>query len=112
HLTVHAAKTIPEWDELFAPPPTPADLEIVERNREMPARLTWKPYIHTPRLGHLLPRVTNPTLIIWRREDKIVPVTCGEQYRRQIPNATLSVLERCGHLPPIEQPDAFASLVL
>ena len=25
---------------------------------------------------------------------------------------TLAVLEKCGHLPPIEQPDQFAKLVL
>jgi len=41
-----------------------------------------------------------------------VPVACGEQYRRLLPNATLTVLERCGHLVPIEHPDAFARLVL
>jgi len=57
-------------------------------------------------------RVTNPTLIVWGREDRIVPVECGEQYRRLLPNARLTVLERCGHLPPIEQPDAFARLVV
>jgi pimeloyl-ACP methyl ester carboxylesterase len=68
--------------------------------------------MHNPRLAHFLPRVTNPTLIVWGREDRAVPVECGEQYRRGLPNATLTVLERCGHLPPIEQPDAFARLVL
>ena len=111
-LTVHDPKTIPEWDELFGRPPTPAELEIGERNREMTARLTWKPYMHNPRLDRFLPRVTNPTLIVWGREDRIVPVGCGEQYRRLMPNATLTVLDKCGHLPPIEQPDAFAKLVL
>jgi pimeloyl-ACP methyl ester carboxylesterase len=68
--------------------------------------------MHNPRLGNFLPRVTNPTLIVWGREDRIVPVECGEQYRRLLPNARLTVLERCGHLPPIEQPDAFARLVV
>ena len=111
-LTVHDPKTIPEWDELFGRPPTPAELEIAERNREMTARLTWKPYMHNPRLANFLPRVTNPALIVWGREDRIVPIVCGEQFRRLLPNATLSVLERCGHLPPLEQPDAFARLVL
>jgi len=41
----------------------------------------------------------------------VVPVECGEQYRRGLPNSTLTVLERCGHLPPIEQPDVVARLV-
>ena len=111
-LTVHDPKTIPEWDELFGRPPSPADLEIVERNREMTARLTWKPYMHNPRLARFLGRVANPTLVVWGREDRIVPVECGEQYRRLLPRATLTVLEACGHLPPIEHPDEFARVVL
>jgi pimeloyl-ACP methyl ester carboxylesterase len=49
---------------------------------------------------------------VWGREDRLVPVVCGEQYRALMPNATLTVLERCGHLPPIEQPDAYAKLLL
>ena len=111
-LNVYDPKAVPEWDELFGRPPTPAELEIAERNREMTARLTWKPYMHNPRLERFLSRVANPTLVVWGREDRIVPVECGEQYRRALPNASLTVLERCGHLPPIEHPDAFARLVL
>ncbi len=111
-LNVYDPKTIPEWDELFGRAPTPAELEIAERNREMTARLAWKPYMHDPTLERFLPRVTNRTLIVWGREDRIVPVECGEQYRRLLPNATLHVFEKCGHLIPIEQPDAFARLVI
>lgn len=111
-LSVHDPKTVPEWDELFGRPPTAAELEIAERDREMTARLAWKPYMHNPRLARFLPRVSNPTLVVWGRDDRIVPVECGEQYRRALPNATLRVLERCGHLPPIEHPAAFARLVL
>jgi pimeloyl-ACP methyl ester carboxylesterase len=109
---VHDPRTIPEWDELFARPPTPEGLDLAERNLEMTARLTWKPYMHNPRLGRFLPRVTNPTLIVWGREDRIVPVACGEQYRRLLPHASLTVLDRCGHMPAIEQPEIFARLVL
>jgi pimeloyl-ACP methyl ester carboxylesterase len=110
-LTVHDPKTVPEWDELFGRAPTPAQLELAERNREMAARLAWKPYMHNPRLPAFLPRVANPTLIVWGREDRIVPLACGEQYRRLLPDARLAVLERCGHLPPFEEPDALARLV-
>src|SRR5262245_13642876 len=42
-LNVHDPKSVPEWDELFGRSPAPAELEIAERNREMSARLTWKP---------------------------------------------------------------------
>jgi len=110
-LTVHDPKSVPEWEELYGQAPTPPEQEIALRNREMTARLTWKPYMHNPRLAHFLPRVSNPTLIVWGREDRIVPLVCGEQYRKLIPGARLSVLEGCGHLPPIEQPDPYAKLV-
>jgi pimeloyl-ACP methyl ester carboxylesterase len=111
-MTVHDPATVPEWHELFGRPPTPAELDLAERNREMTARLAWKPYMHNPRLPHFLPRVPNAALIVWGREDRIVPVVCGAQYQRLLPNATLTVLERCGHLPPIEQPETLARLAL
>jgi pimeloyl-ACP methyl ester carboxylesterase len=110
--TAHDPATVPEWAELFGRPPTPEEVEIATRNREMTARLAWKPYMFNPRLPHFLPRVKAPALIVWGREDRIVPPICGEQYRRLLPRATLRVLDHCGHLPPIEQPDVFAGLVL
>src|SRR5215831_7519507 len=109
--TVHDRASIPEWAELFGQAPTPAEVEIATRNREMTARLTWKPYMFNPRLPHFLPRVKTPTLVVWGRQDRIVPAVCGEQYCRLLPDATLRVLEACGHLPPIERPDEFADLV-
>ena len=111
-LNVHDPTSVPEWDEVFGQPPTPAELEVAERNREMTARLTWKPYMHNPRLARFLPRVDTPTLVVWGRQDRIVPVECGEQYRRLLPHATLTVIDGCGHLPPLEHPDRFARLVL
>ena len=110
-LTVHDPARVPEWAELYGAPPTPAQLDIATRNREMTARLTWKPYMFNPRLPHFLPRVKRPALVVWGRQDRIVPLACGEQYRRLLPDARLAVLDECGHLPPIEKPDEFAHLV-
>lgn len=101
----------PEYEELYGQPPTPEQLDLAMRNREMAARLTWKPYMYNPRLPHFLPRVATPTLIVWGREDRLVPAVCGEQYQRLLPNATLRVLDRCGHSPNIERPDEFVDLV-
>src|SRR5207249_9013599 len=109
--TIHDPKTVPEWDALYGTPPTPAQLEIAERNREMTARLTWKPYMHNPRLAHFLPRVTNPALTAGGREDQIEPADCGEQYRHRRPNAGHTRREQRSHLPPREQPHAFHRLV-
>lgn len=47
-----------------------------------------------------------PTLLIWGRDDRFVPVKGLEAARAVYPQARAIVLERCGHCPTIEAPDA------
>jgi pimeloyl-ACP methyl ester carboxylesterase len=47
-----------------------------------------------------------PSLMVWGRHDRVVPLWVGERLERDLPDARLHVLERCGHLPPEELPDA------
>lgn len=58
-----------------------------------------------------LPRMQQPTLIVWGRNDPIVPVAHAVAAARAMPRARLEVFERCGHLPPFEHADAFNRLV-
>lgn len=43
-----------------------------------------------------------PVLLMYGREDTATPVSYGERLATQLPNATLEVYPRCGHLPMIE----------
>ena len=54
-----------------------------------------------------LDRVTQPVLLLWGREDRLVPLRRSERLLRRLPQARLHVLERCGHLPMLEQPTVF-----
>jgi pimeloyl-ACP methyl ester carboxylesterase len=45
-----------------------------------------------------------PTLLLWGRHDPVVKVGIGERLKEDLPDATLVVLEECGHVPPEEQP--------
>ena len=103
----HDPKQAPEYDQLYAAEATPEELETAERNREMAVRLCWKPYMHDPRLPHLLARVNVPTRIVWGRQDQLVPLECGQMYQESIPGSELVVLDNCGHIPQIEKPDEF-----
>lgn len=49
--------------------------------------------------------ITVPTFILWGREDGIIPLKVGELLHQAIPNSTLEVIERCGHIPQEEKPD-------
>jgi pimeloyl-ACP methyl ester carboxylesterase len=60
-----------------------------------------------PNADELLGKVKNltvPTLILWGREDGIIPLKVGELLHEAIPNSVLEVIERCGHVPQEEKP--------
>jgi 4,5:9,10-diseco-3-hydroxy-5,9,17-trioxoandrosta-1(10),2-diene-4-oate hydrolase len=51
-----------------------------------------------------------PTLIVWGREDWVIPVAHAERAYRLIPNARLEIFENCGHCPHLERPLDFNRL--
>ncbi len=53
-----------------------------------------------------------PTLLIAGSEDKIAPPEMMERMARKIPGAECLVLHGCGHLGPMDQPDAFNAALL
>jgi pimeloyl-ACP methyl ester carboxylesterase len=110
-LQFYDASQAPEYEQLYGREPTPEQRQQAAWDREMAALLTWKPYMHNPKLPFLLAHVRVPTLIVWGRQDAIVPLRCGELYQAAIPGAKLAVLERCGHSPQIEKPQEFLNAV-
>ena len=56
-------------------------------------------------------RITMPTLLLWGDSDGIVPPAYGPAFQQLLPNATLRVIEKCGHIPQVECPDEFFEAV-
>lgn len=52
-----------------------------------------------------LPRIECPTLILCGRDDALTPPDRHEEMANGIPGARLHIVERCGHLSTLEQPD-------
>jgi pimeloyl-ACP methyl ester carboxylesterase len=82
-------------------------LTIVARNNESFARFCWEPYMHNPKLRHRLHRIQVPTLLVWGENDGLVTPAYGEAYRKLIPGAAITTIAKAGHLPHVEQPEAF-----
>ena len=55
--------------------------------------------------------VTVPTLIVWGREDKIIPLRVGQLLHTALPNSTLEVIENCGHVPQEEKPEETIEII-
>jgi pimeloyl-ACP methyl ester carboxylesterase len=51
-------------------------------------------------------QISVPTLILWGREDTIIPLANGERLHHAIPNSRLIILDHCGHIPHEETPEA------
>lgn len=79
--------------------------------REMTARIAWKPYMFSQQLVHLLGGVQTPALVVWGRENTVVPLVCGEAYARALPNATLAIVDGAGLWVDLEQPDELTRLI-
>ena len=54
-----------------------------------------------------LPDISCPTLIIWGREDMLVPVEDADEFERLIPNSRKILMNDTGHVPMLERPVAF-----
>jgi pimeloyl-ACP methyl ester carboxylesterase len=99
------------FDAIYGAEPPTATLEQWDLNREMSFRIAWKPYMYSPTLPHLLGGVATPALVVWGREDRIVPLECGERYAKALGQAKLEVIDGAGHFVEMEKPEALASLV-
>jgi pimeloyl-ACP methyl ester carboxylesterase len=58
------------------------------------------------------PSIKQKTLLLWCRNDTVVPVRTGVQLVRTMPNARLQLIETCGHTPPEENPGAATAHIL
>jgi pimeloyl-ACP methyl ester carboxylesterase len=57
-------------------------------------------------------KVTVPTLILWGRDDKVIPVASAEWFSKNLPNARVTILDDVGHIPMEEAPDRSLAPVL
>ena len=56
-----------------------------------------------------LHEISVPTLVLWGRQDALLPVALAGVYARNIPQVKVIVYDHCGHLPMEELPDRSAA---
>ena len=58
-----------------------------------------------------LAELTMPALVLWGDEDAAIPLDVGQRMSASLPNSHFHLLEHCGHLPALEQPERVALVV-
>jgi pimeloyl-ACP methyl ester carboxylesterase len=113
--TVYDREATPEYSSLYGGGERSATrMEAFEDARTETARLAWEPILNNPSLPYFLQGVKGlPTQLIWGQEDRVVPVSAANAYKKALANteAKLTVFEHCGHRPEIENSTEFIKTV-
>ena len=56
-------------------------------------------------------RVTNPTLLVWGRQDRLIPPAYADAWRAALPDAEIELVDGAGHMLPYEQPTAVVEAI-
>ena len=123
NATMPAMRRIVE--ALFHGPSFPADDDYVRRRYEssiapgawesLAAARFRRPGLEPPSMPSSVrpyPRIAVPTLVVAGGCDKLLPTGWAAQIAEQISGARSVVIERAGHCPQIEQPEAVNELLL
>jgi 2-hydroxy-6-oxonona-2,4-dienedioate hydrolase len=54
-----------------------------------------------------LPKMTQPTCLIWGKNDTITPPEVADEFKALLPDADLFWIDHCGHAPMMEHPEPF-----
>lgn len=101
-----------EWLRKMVHPDRLADEVLVNSILDMLGRKTPQIFfgqvtalLNRPDATPVLAAIRCPTLVLCGREDAWSPVAQHQEIAARIPGSKLEIIERCGHMAPMERPD-------
>jgi pimeloyl-ACP methyl ester carboxylesterase len=73
--------------------------------------LVNNPVLASERLDNQLANIKVPTLVLWRKQDSLLPIAAGERYAAGISGSRLVSFDKCGHVPSTEKTEEFLAAV-
>ncbi len=68
--------------------------------------------IKNSNIDESLRKIMVPTLVVWGRHDRVIPIQHAGQFISSIKDCTFLEMDDCGHLPHVEIPDKFSESIL
>ena len=81
-------------------------LDMFERRTPDLFALQIKALLARPDATSVLPALQCPTLVLCGREDTWAPPSRHDVMAKMIPHSTLEIIPECGHMSPLERPQA------
>jgi pimeloyl-ACP methyl ester carboxylesterase len=98
-------------EQILAQTPTEQQRQMLAKNRATTTKLGQAANFCSPTLGESLRHLEIPTFILWGDTDKVTPTAYAEYWKEHMPNARLSIIPECGHLPHFEKADVAAAQI-
>jgi pimeloyl-ACP methyl ester carboxylesterase len=102
-----------EWARNMVHPDRLGDTALMSSIYDMVARKSPEQFaaqiralLARPDAGEVLAAIRCPTLVLCGRQDAWSPWSRHEEIARRIANSMLVGIDRCGHMAPMEEPDA------
>lgn len=86
-------------------------MEVTESPSRLVKLLSIARSTHTHNMEEELHKIKVPTLLVWGEEDIITPPGVAKIFLKEMPNAKLKWIEKCGHAPMMERPDEFTNFM-
>ena len=105
----------PERAENAEPAAAPADPDPAttalnaQQDRAIAAKFLWA--VPERGLAKRLRYVEAPTLLLWGENDRLIPAAYADDFAARLRRAEVALIADAGHLPMLEQPDAFLAAV-
>lgn len=101
-----------EPDKFFVDPATlPPERLALIRGNMVALKAVAGTQMSDPKLLHRLGDVDIPALVLWGESDRIQTPAYGRALAKALPNGRFELIEKAGHLPQLEAPDAtFAAI--
>lgn len=93
-------------------PKDPNDVDFIVgayREQTSLARIAWE-RSYDPKLPKYLHRINVPTLLVWGKQDKIIPAAQAATWQKLIPGAQVKLFEPAGHLVLNEKPESVRAI--
>jgi pimeloyl-ACP methyl ester carboxylesterase len=91
------------------PEQIPTAIAQIDWNIGCASKFAWPIADHG--LERRLHRVAVPTLVVWGRDDALVPVVYAEEFGNRIPTSRVEIIDECGHALQVDQPQRTWTLI-